>query len=108
MTSFQKDFLLTINNSHNYYINKMDELFNNSTLLEELSVENAEKLIEYLKEYKKLINLICGTLDNINNIKISSNLSEKIEKELLLKMMPIMNVYRTLLFQKYSDVDNLD
>ena len=108
MSSFQKDFLITLNNSHSFYINKMDELLNNSALLEELSVDNAEKLIEYLKEYKKLINSTCNILDNINNIKISSKLNEKIESELLIKMMPIMNIYRTLLVQKYSEVNNID
>lgn len=102
MVSFQSDLLLTINESHEKYLSKMTKLFTNDNIVNNLSIEEAEKLIEYIKEYKKLINSTCLLIDNINNIKNESKINKKIEEELMLKMIPIMNVYRTLLYEKYS------
>lgn len=102
MVSFQQDILLTINKSHENYLNKVNSLINNDDLLKNLSLNEAEKLIEYIKEYNNLINSTCLIIDKINNIKNINCLNEKIEKELILKMIPIMNIYRTLLFEKYN------
>jgi hypothetical protein len=100
MVSFQQDCLLTINKYHENYLDKINLIFDNEDFLKDLNIENAEELIEYIKEYKNLINSICLVLDKINNIK--NDINFKIEKELMLKMIPIMNVYRTLLKEKYD------
>ena len=102
MVSFQQDFLLTINNSHETYLDKINTVFDNEDLLKDLSINDAEKLIEYIKEYKHLIYSICLVVDKINNVKNLNSINTKIENELILKMIPIMNVYRTLLVEKYS------
>ena len=102
MVSFQQDFLLTINKSHEIYLDKIDTVFDNEDLLKDLSIDDAEKLIEYIKEYKHLINSICLVIDKINNVKNLNSINTKIENEIILKMIPIMNVYRTLLIEKYS------
>ena len=102
MVSFQQDVLLTINKSHEIYLDKINTIFNNEDLLKDLSIDNAEKLIEYIKEYNSLINSICLVIDKVNNIKNLNSINTKIENELILKMIPIMNVYRTLLVEKYN------
>ena len=102
MVSFQQDFLLTINKSHETYLDKINTVFDNEDLLKDLSINDAEKLIEYIKEYKHLINSICLVIDKINDIKNLNSIQTKIENELILKMIPIMNVYRTLLIEKYN------
>ena len=102
MVSFQQDFLLTINKSHETYLDKINIIFYNEDLLKDLSVDDAEKLIEYIKEYKHLINSICLVVDKINNVKNLNSINTKIENELILKMIPIMNIYRTLLVEKYN------
>ena len=102
MNTFQNDLLLTINSSHELYLNKINNLFENTSIIQDLSLDDTQKLIEHIKEYNYLINSICFTIDNINNIKNQSNIEEKIEKELILKMIPIMNIYRTLLYEKYN------
>uniref|UniRef100_A0A6C0LGX1 Uncharacterized protein n=1 Tax=viral metagenome TaxID=1070528 RepID=A0A6C0LGX1_9ZZZZ len=102
MVSFQQDFLLTINKSHENYLDKINTVFDNEDLLKDLSIDDAEKLIEYIKEYKNLINSICLVIDKINNVKNLNSINTKIENELILKMIPIMNIYRTLLLEKYN------
>ena len=102
MVSFQQDFLLTIYKSHEVYNDKIQKLLNNKSLTQDLSLAESEKLIKYLKIYKKQINEISTTVSNIINVKEECNMEEKIEKELLIKIMPIMNVYRTLLNEKYT------
>lgn len=102
MVSFQQDFLLTINEFHENYLDKINTVFNKEDLLKDLSVDDAEKLIEYIKEYKHLINSICLVIDKINNVKNLNSINTKIENELILKMIPIMNVYRILLIEKYN------
>lgn len=103
MVSFQQDFLLTINKFHEEYLDKIDTIFHNEDLLKDLSINDAEKLIEYIKEYKNLINSICLVVDKINDVKNFNSINTKIENELILKMIPIMNVYRTLLIEKYNN-----
>lgn len=102
MVSFQQDFFLTIYKSHEVYNDKIQKLLNNKSLTQDLSLAESEKLIKYLKIYKKQINEISTTVSNIINVKEECNMEEKIEKELLIKIMPIMNVYRTLLNEKYT------
>lgn len=102
MVSFQQDFFLTIYKSHEVYNDKIQKLLNNKSLTQDLSLTESEKLIKYLKIYKKQINEISTTVSNIINVKEECNMEEKIEKELLIKIMPIMNVYRTLLNEKYT------
>jgi hypothetical protein len=102
MVSFQQDFLLIINKSHETYLDKINTIFDNEDLLKDLSIDDAEKLIEYIKEYKHLINSICLVIDKINNVKNLNSINTKIENELILKMIPIMDVYRTLLIEKYN------
>lgn len=103
MGSFQTDFKLTINKSHELYMDKIDTLFNTKSITGELTIPESEKLIEYLKEYKNHICNINNTIDSIINIKRECNINTKIESELIIKMTPIMNVYRTLLFEKYTN-----
>ena len=102
MISFQHDLLLTINKSHETYLDKINDIFNNENLFKNLSIDDAEKLIEYIKEYNNLINSICLVIDKINNVKNLNSINIKIEHELILKMIPIMNIYRTLLVEKYN------
>ena len=102
MVSFQQDFLLTIYQFHGNYLNKINDIFDNDDLLKNLSINDAEKLIEYVKEYKHLIYSICLVIDKINNVKNYNSINTKIENELMLKIIPIMNVYRLLLFEKYN------
>lgn len=106
MVSFQQDFILTINKYHETYLDKINTVFENEDLLKELSIDDAEKLIEYIKEFKHLINSICLTIDKIHNVKNLNSINSKIESDLILKMIPIMNVYRTLLFEKYNNNNN--
>lgn len=106
MVSFQQDFFLTIYKSHEVYNDKIQKLLNNKSLTQHLSLTESEKLIKYLKIYKKQINEISTTVSNIINVKEECNMEEKIEKELLIKIMPIMNVYRTLLNEKYTSYSN--
>ena len=102
MVSFQQDFLLTIYKSHELYDDKLQKLLHNKSLTQNLSLAESEKLIKYLKLYKKQINEISTTVSKIINIKEECSIEEKIEKELFIKIMPIMNVYRTLLNEKYT------
>lgn len=106
MVTFHHDFLFTMNQSHELYTNKMNILFNEKTLTQNLSMEEAEKLIEYFKEYKSKINGVCITIDKILNLKKEITVNDKIERELMMKMIPIMNVYRTLLYEKYTSYCN--
>jgi len=101
MVSFQQDILLTIHKYNETYSQKMEELFTNKQFHENLTLNEAEKIIQYIKEYKTQINCINLTLDKIINVKNTIKLSEKIEKELYIKMLPIITVYRTLLNEKY-------
>ena len=103
MISFQQDFLNIIKNKHDLYNIKMQTLLSNPDLLECLSLDNAENIIEYIKEYNKLIYSVSLTIDKINNVKKINNINEKIDKELMVKIMPIMNIYRILLLEKYKD-----
>lgn len=103
MVSFHSDVFLTINSFHENYLGKINSLFRNDHLLNELSIESAENLVKYIKEYKNLINSAGLIIDKINNIKNAEDLNEKIERELMVKMVPIMCVYRTLLTEKYSN-----
>lgn len=106
MVSFQSDVFLTINSFHQNYLDKINSLFRNDNLLNELSIDSAENLVKYIKEYKNLINSAGLIIDKINNIKNAEDLNDKIEKELMIKMIPVMSVYRTLLIEKYSRDDN--
>ena len=103
MTTFHQDLILTVNNSNQQYMDKIQELLNNKNLVENVSVENSDKLIGFIKEYKCLINSICLSIDKINNFKNYTEINNNIENELMIKMIPIMNIYRTLLMEKYSD-----
>ena len=106
MVSFQQDLLLTINNYNDKYYQAIDKLFNDEELMQNLSLEEAEKLVKYIIEYKMSINSSCEIIDKILNVKKENNINEKIERELLIKMIPIMSIYRTLLIEKYSDDNN--
>lgn len=110
MATFQQDFINIIKNSHTKYINSIEQIFNNSEqLMLNLTIDDAENLIGYIKEYNNLINSICLVINKINNIKKVKNVQEKIDKELMTKILPIMSVYRTLLLEKYkNELNNLD
>ena len=103
MVSFQDDLLITIKNTHNKYTNNIQLLFENSDLTKDLSLDDAENIIEYIKEYNNLINSICLTINKINNIKKNKTINDKIDEELMIKIMPIINVYKILLLEKYKD-----
>tara|TARA_B110001450_G_C17552649_1_gene453319 strand:- start:117 stop:452 length:336 start_codon:yes stop_codon:yes gene_type:complete len=103
MVTFQKDFLNIIRDNHALYLNKIQKIFSNNDLLENLTIEDAENLIEYIKEYNKIIYSAGLVLDKINNIKKYRSIQEKIDNELFSKILPIMSVYRTLLLEKYRD-----
>lgn len=102
MVSFQQDFFLTLYNSHEIYNEKIKKLFNDKSLTQDLSIAESEKLIEYLKTFKNQIQKINNTIDDILNVKNKCSIDEKIERELMIKMLPIMNVYRALLNEKYT------
>jgi len=102
MVSFQQDLLLTLNKNHENYLSKYNSLIDNNHLLLELNIEEAGKIIEYVKKFKKTISSMNSIIDDIQNIKQMNDLNTKIENELLIKMMPLMFVYRTLLNEKYK------
>lgn len=102
MSTFKSDFIQIINNENEKYLNKINSLLTNETFLLDLSINEAEKLIEYLKQYKHLINSLCSLIDNMDNTKKTELLNDKIEAELYLKIIPIMNIYRLLLNEKYK------
>lgn len=109
MVTFQQDFFLTLYSSHEIYNAKINKLLNNKSLTQDLSIYESEKLIEHLKTYKKQIQKINNTIDDILNVKNQCTIDEKIERELMIKILPIMNVYRTLLNEKYtSNYSNLN
>tara|TARA_E500000178_G_scaffold333139_1_gene367717 strand:- start:5159 stop:5500 length:342 start_codon:yes stop_codon:yes gene_type:complete len=110
MITFQKDLLLTITNSHEQYLEKINNLLNNNSLiLSDLSIDEAEKLIIYIKELNNNINILSNTINKILNIKKYNNLEKKIENELFLKIAPIITIYRSLLYEKYKvEVNNID
>lgn len=111
MVTFQKDFLSIIKDNHQIYLNKIQKIFSNNDLLENLTIEDAENLIEYIREYNKIINSAGFVLDKINNIKKNRSIQEKIDNELFSKILPIMSVYRTLLLEKYKNeltINDLD
>lgn len=101
MVSFQQDLLITLNNYNKQYNEKFDEVFTNDELMSDLNFDEVEKLIEYIKEYRKLIDSICLVLSKINNIKKDIKVQNRLEDELMVKMIPLMNIYRTLLLEKY-------
>jgi len=103
MVTFQKDFINIIKDSHSKYVNNIQLLFDNEELLSNLSIDDAENLVEFIKEYNNLINSMCLIVNKINNIKKVKNIQEKIDKELMSKILPIMTVYRTLLLEKYKN-----
>ena len=102
MVSFQQDFFLTLFSLHENYNEKIHKLLNNKSLTQDLSITESEKLIEHLKTFKKQIQNINNTIDDILNVKNQCSIEEKIERELMIKMLPIMNVYRALLNEKYT------
>ena len=108
MVTFQGDFLLTINNNNDIYQEKINELFTKKDITSELTITEAEKMIEYLKEFKKLNKDMCQTIDKMMDLKKNTDINNKIEKELMLKILPIMNVYRTLLYEKYNTKNNIE
>lgn len=109
MVSFQQDFFLTLYSSHEIYNEKIHKLLNNKSLTQDLSIAESEKLIEHLKTFKKQIQNINNTIDDILNVKNQCSIDEKIERELMIKILPIMNVYRALLNEKYtSNYSNLN
>ena len=109
MVTFQQDFFLTLYSSHEIYNEKINKLFNNKSLTQDLSISESEKLIEHLKTFKKQIQNINNTIDDILNVKNQCSIDEKIERELMIKILPIMNVYRALLNEKYtSNYSNLN
>lgn len=103
MSTFKSDFILTMDNENKKYLNKINLLFEDESFLTDISINEAGKLIEYLRTYKHLINSLCSLIDNINNIKKTELLNDKIEAELYLKIFPIMNIYRLLLNEKYKN-----
>ena len=108
MVSFQQDIILTIDKYNQEYQDKIEILISNSNLFTELSLEEAKKLINYIKQYKTLMSSVSLIIDKINNIKEDTNINKKIENELYAKIFPIMNIYRALLYEKYFNSTNLN
>jgi len=111
--TFQDDLFLLINQIHEDY----NKLFNNfmkesdynvsfteqhNKFFCELNLEEAELLIKYIKEYKIILKLASEKLTQIKNMKNKLKLEDKIENELNLKILPIANIYRILLQEKYN------
>lgn len=82
------------------YENIDKEIFNN------LNINEAEDLINLIKNLDIECNNIVEILNNIQNLKINTLKNKLIEKELNMKITPIMLVYRTLLLEKYKYFDN--
>ena len=106
MVSFQQDIILTIDKYNQEYQNKIQSVMDNPNLFTELSLDEAKKLINYIKQYKTLMSSVSLIIDKINNIKEDTSINKKIENELYAKIFPIMNIYRTLLYQKYNISEN--
>lgn len=106
MSSFQEDLVLTFNNIHSKYLNKYNEVIkDNNEILHSMTLDECELLIKYIKEFKTNTENIIDLLDNINNIKGSLVKQNLIEVELQQKMLPIIMIYRTLLEQKHSQIN---
>ena len=106
MVSFQQDIILTIDKYNQEYQNKIQSLMDNPNLFTELSLDDAKKLINYIKQYKTLMSSVSLIIDKINDIKEDTSINKKIENELYAKIFPIMNIYRALLYQKYNISEN--
>lgn len=108
MVTFQQDFLNIIKHSNNIYLDKIEKLLSNNDILDDLTLEDAENLIEYIKEYNNKINSVIFVIDKINNIKKIKTVQDKIDNELFEKILPIITVYRTLLCEKYRNELNIN
>ena len=108
MVSFQQDLIFTLNQIHKSYTDKYSDIISDEQLLSSLNLDEAGKLIEYIKEYREKISSTSSILDKMINIKQKTSIDDKIEDELSKNMIPIMMVYRNLLSQKYSSVTDLD
>ena len=99
--TFQEDALSLIKSKidkiNQKYQNIDTETFNN------LNINEAEDLIDLIKKLDFECNNILEILNNIQNLKINTLKNKLIEKELNMKITPIMMVYRTLLLEKYRD-----
>ena len=99
--TFQEDAHSLIKFKINKINNKLEELDLN--IFENLSIIEAEDLIELIKQLEKECSNVVDTLNNIQNLKINTMKNKLIEQELNLKITPIMILYRTLLVEKYKD-----
>lgn len=103
MVSFQKDIILTLENIYNKYDTTFkDFLINHDSLLNELTIDEASKLITYVKNFEEQTEILHNIIQKIKNIKNETSIENKIENELLMKITPIMTIYRQLLYQKYN------
>jgi len=103
MVSFQKDIILTLENIYNKYDTTFKNfLINHDSLLNELTIDEASKLITYVKNFEEQTEILQNIIQKIKNIKNETSIENKIENELLMKITPIMTIYRQLLYQKYN------
>ena len=98
--TFQEDLVNIIQS----YKNKLNQSFDNITTdnLNNLSLKEAECLINYIKNLDENTTNIININNNIKNIKLNLELEDRIEEELNQKLAPIYLLYRTLLYEKYK------
>lgn len=99
--TFQEDLLNIILN----FKNKLNLSFDNINMnnLNNLTLKEAESLINHIKNLDENTTNIININNNIKNIKLDLELEDKIEEELNRKLAPIYLLYRTLLYEKYKN-----
>ena len=101
--TFQEDILNLIKINHNKINTKFNEINLNS--FDKLNINEAESLINLIKKLEINTENIINNLNEMQNLKLNSYKNQLIEKELNLKIAPIILVYRTLLNEKYKNYD---
>lgn len=104
--TFQEDAFEIIRSK----IDKINDNLKNVDLsiLNNLNINEAENLIKLIKKLDNQSNNIIITINNIKNIKINNYKNELIEKELNMKITPIMLIYKTLLIEKYKNFNHIN
>lgn len=98
--TFQEDIINLIKQNHEKINIKFNEIDLNT--FEKLNINEAESLISLIKKLEINTDNIINNLNEMQNLKLNSYKNQLIDKELNLKITPIILIYRTLLNEKYK------
>lgn len=104
--SFQQDALFVI--SRNITNINQEYIKFKETDIESLTINEAESLIEIIKELEHNTQLIINSINKLINLKQNIRKQKYIDEELNKKIAPLIAVYRLLLEQKYNNINNND